>query len=202
MQDVYGPRRRTLFHRYSAPTHTVSAAVDVPAMKRRKIRIPVCSPFYTIVDVSNSSMPRVKLSPEYGNNNGSVIMGRGGRMARSTTKSSTKSTKRARQGGRDGHPVRETSSDAVVARHATEAGVDFLWHYGRVTRMGSFSGVGGREVVIVWEEGGVSSEVGSISDEEWEIFTLAFMTTGRVAILSDGPGEDWMSDFRFLEAVR
>jgi hypothetical protein len=68
--------------------------------------------------------------------------------------------------------------------------------------MGSFGGVGGREVVIVWEEGGVSSEVGDISDEEWEIFTLAFMTTGRVAMLSDEPGEDWMSDFRFLEAVR
>ena len=123
-------------------------------------------------------------------------------MARSTAKSSAKSTKRAKQTGRDGRPVREPSADAVVARHATEAGADFQWHYGRVTRMGSFGGVGGREVVIVWEEGGVSSEVGDISDEEWEIFTLAFMTTGRVAMLSDEPDEDWMSDFRFLEAVR
>jgi hypothetical protein len=123
-------------------------------------------------------------------------------MARSTTKSSTKSAKKAKPGGRDGRPVRETSSDAVDARHATEAGVDFQWHYGRVTRMGTFGAIGGREVVIVWEEGGVSSEVGNISDEEWEIFTLAFMTTGRIAMLSDEPGEDWMSDFRFLEAVR
>ncbi|HEX8173492.1 MAG TPA: hypothetical protein VF543_00065 [Pyrinomonadaceae bacterium] len=61
---------------------------------------------------------------------------------------------------------------------------------------------GGREVVIVWEEGGVSSQQGDISDEEWEILKLAFMTTGRIAILSDEAGTGWTSDFRFLEAVR
>jgi hypothetical protein len=50
--------------------------------------------------------------------------------------------------------------------------------------------------------GGVTSQQGNIADEEWEILKLAFMTTGRIAILSDESGEGWTSDFRFLEAVR
>ena len=37
---------------------------------------------------------------------------------------------------------------------------------------------------------------------QWEIFKLAFMTTGRVAVLSDRTGQGWMYDYRFLEAVR
>jgi hypothetical protein len=84
---------------------------------------------------------------------------------------------------------------------AKEAGADFEWHYGRVSRLGHFK-VSGREVVIVWEEGGVASHVGDISDDQWEILKLAFLTTGRIAILSDGMGDRWMDDFRFLEAVR
>jgi hypothetical protein len=56
--------------------------------------------------------------------------------------------------------------------------------------------------VIVWEEGGVTSQQGTLSDAQWEIFTLAFTTTGRVAVLSDEPEQDWMYDYRFLEAVR
>ena len=117
-------------------------------------------------------------------------------------KSATKSTKKAKQTGGDGHQVRETSAQAVGAAQAREAGVGFQWHYGRITRIGSFEAAGGREVVIVWEEGNVSSQQGSISDEEWEIFKLAFMTTGRIAVLSDEAGDGWTSDFRFLEAVR
>jgi hypothetical protein len=31
---------------------------------------------------------------------------------------------------------------------------------------------------------------------------MSFLTTGRVAILSDRDGEAWMYDYRFLEAVR
>jgi len=42
----------------------------------------------------------------------------------------------------------------------------------------------------------------AITDEQWEIFTLAFVSTGRIAILSDQPEKNWMYDYRFLEAVR
>ena len=117
-------------------------------------------------------------------------------------KSATRSAKKSKQAGGDGHRVRETSAQAVGVAQAREAGAGFQWHYGRVTRIGSFEVAGGREVVIVWEEGGVSSQQGSISDEEWEILKLAFMTTGRIAVLSDETGDRWTSDFRFLEAVR
>jgi hypothetical protein len=98
--------------------------------------------------------------------------------------------------------VAGSSADAVGATQAKEAGAEFEWHYGRLTRIGNFEIAGGREVVIVWEEGGVSSRQGEISDDQWEIFKLAFSTTGRIAVLSDQPGEGWMYDYRFLEAVR
>lgn len=117
-------------------------------------------------------------------------------------KSATKSTKKAQSARGDGHQVRETSSEGVEATQAREAGAKFDWHYGRVSRLGNFEIAGGREVVIVWDEGGVSSQQGNISDEEWDILKLAFMSTGRIAILSDESGDNWRSDFRFLEAVR
>jgi hypothetical protein len=117
-------------------------------------------------------------------------------------KSATKSTKKARSTGSDGHRVREASAEGVEATQAREAGAKFEWHYGRISRVGNFQVAGGREVVIVWDEGGVSSQQGNISDEEWDILKLAFMSTGRIAILSDESGDRWMSDFRFLEAVR
>jgi hypothetical protein len=98
--------------------------------------------------------------------------------------------------------VRETSAEGVEATQAREAGAKFEWHYGRISRVGNFQVAGGREVVIVWDEGGVSSQQGNISDEEWDILKMAFMSTGRIAILSDESGDRWMSDFRFLEAVR
>lgn len=98
--------------------------------------------------------------------------------------------------------LHEASSDAMETAQAKGAGTAHGWHYGRVTRLGHFELAGGREVVIVWEEGGVTSQQGNISDEEWEIFKLAFLTTGRIAVLSDQPGEEWMYDYRFLEAVR
>lgn len=50
--------------------------------------------------------------------------------------------------------------------------------------------------------GGVTSQQGGISDEQWDVFKLAFLTTGRIAVLSDQAGEGWMYDYRFLEAVR
>jgi hypothetical protein len=98
--------------------------------------------------------------------------------------------------------IRGSGTDAVEAALAERAGARFEWHFGRVTRMGSYEAAGDRGVTIVWEEGAVSSQQGSISDEEWEIFKLAFLTTGRVAVLSDQEGDGWMYDYRFLEAVR
>lgn len=70
-------------------------------------------------------------------------------------KSAAKSAKKARSAGGDGHQVREASAEGVEATQAREAGAKFDWHYGRVTRLGNFQIAGGREVVIVWEEGGV-----------------------------------------------
>jgi hypothetical protein len=57
-----------------------------------------------------------------------------------------------------------------------------------------------KEVTIVWEEGGATSHH-DVSDGQWEIFKLAFLGTGRIAILSEEKGESWMYDHRFLEAV-
>jgi hypothetical protein len=94
------------------------------------------------------------------------------------------------------------AAEAVEAAQAERAGTDFEWHFGRVTRLGHHEVAGGRSVTIVWEEGGVSSQQGNISDEQWDIFKLAFLTTGRVAVLSDQEAEGWMYDYRFLEAVR
>jgi hypothetical protein len=100
------------------------------------------------------------------------------------------------------HQMHEAGSEALEAAQAKEAGAKFEWHSGRVTRLGHFEIAGGYGVSIVWEEGGVTSQQGEISDEQWEIFKLAFTTTGRVAVLSDQEGDGWMYDYRFLEAVR
>jgi hypothetical protein len=87
---------------------------------------------------------------------------------------------------------------------AAQAGSDFQWHFGRVTRLGSFAAgdVNNREVTILWEEGGITSQQGDLTDDQWEIFKLAFLTTGRIAVLSDQPQDGWMYDYRFVEAVR
>jgi hypothetical protein len=111
--------------------------------------------------------------------------------------------KKSTKSGNNAQRIKGASSDAVGVTQAKKAGTEFEWHYGRVTRIGSFeAAIGGREIVIVWEEGGVSSQQGSITDEQWEIFKLSFSTTGRLAVLSDQVGEGWMYDYRFVEAVR
>src|SRR5919206_991937 len=94
-----------------------------------------------------------------------------------------------------------SGSGALEAAQAKGAGVDFQWHFGRITRIGHYEVGGRKEVTIVWEEGGVTSH-NDISDDQWEIFKLAFLGTGRIAILSDEGNERWMYDHRFLEAVR
>jgi hypothetical protein len=101
-----------------------------------------------------------------------------------------------------GQRIQRADAEALGVAQAERAGAEFQWHFGRVTRMGTFEIAEGREVTVAWEEGSVTSQQGSISDEQWEIFKLAFMTTGRIAVLSDQDGEGWMYDYRFLEAVR
>jgi len=103
---------------------------------------------------------------------------------------------------KDKGQIRGVSSEAVGDAQAKEAGTKFDWHYGRINRLSNFEIAGGRGVVINWEEGGVTSQQGNLTDEQWEIFKLAFSTSGRIAVLSDQPGEKWMYDYRFLEAVR
>jgi hypothetical protein len=93
-------------------------------------------------------------------------------------------------------------SDELDASRAAQAGADFDWHFGRVTSLGTIGITDSRTVTILWEEGGVSSQQGEMTDEQWEIFTLAFVSTGRIAILSDLTDKNWMYDYRFLEAVR
>ena len=115
-------------------------------------------------------------------------------MSKSTAKSSARkaSTRQIQSAGTSG----------IEAAQAKEAGAKFEWHFGRVSSMGAFAVAGGRAVTIIWDQGGVSSQQGSISDEQWEVFKLAFMSNGRIAVLSDEAGEGWMYDYRFLEAVR
>jgi len=117
---------------------------------------------------------------------------------RATKKKATRTAGRARSEARR----HEAGTEALEAAQAKGAGQDFEWHFGRVTRLGHFEVAGGREVTLVWEEGGVTSQQGNISDEVWEIFKLAFLSTGRIAVLSDREGQAWMYDYRFLEAVR
>ncbi len=104
-------------------------------------------------------------------------------------------------GGR-AQQTRGNGAEALEAAQAQRAGAKFEWHFGRVTRLGYHETTGGRSVTIVWEEGGVTSQQGGLSDEQWDIFKLAFQTTGRIASLSDEGGDGWMYDYRFLEAVR
>jgi hypothetical protein len=93
-------------------------------------------------------------------------------------------------------------SDELEASRAAQAGADYEWHFGRVTSLGTIGITDSRTVTILWEEGGVSSQQGELTDEQWEIFKLAFVSTGRIAILSDLTDKNWMYDYRFLEAVR
>jgi hypothetical protein len=101
-----------------------------------------------------------------------------------------------------GQRLQQADQDALGVAQAEQAGVAFEWHFGRLISMGIYEIAGGRGVTIAWEGGGVTSQQGNLSEEQWEIFRLAFMTTGRIAVLSDEDGEGWMYDYRFLEALR
>ena len=98
--------------------------------------------------------------------------------------------------------ISSAGSDELEASRAAQAGAEFEWHFGRVTSLGTIGITDSRTVTILWEEGGISSQQGDITDEQWEILKLAFVSTGRIAILSDQTEKNWMYDYRFLEAVR
>ena len=87
------------------------------------------------------------------------------------------------------------------ASRAAQVGADFAWPVGRITRLGTSGITDSRTVTLLWEEGGISSQQGAMTDEQWEIVPLAFVSTGRIAILRDQAEKHWMYDDRFLEAV-
>jgi hypothetical protein len=107
-----------------------------------------------------------------------------------------------KSGSETGQRLQRADQEALGAAQAERAGVEYQWHFGRVTSLGAYEFAGGRGVTIAWEGGGVTSQQGTLSEEQWEIFKLAFLTTGRIAVLSDQDGEEWMYDYRFLEALR
>lgn len=98
--------------------------------------------------------------------------------------------------------LHESGEKALEAAQAKNAGRDFQWHFGKVNSLGYYEVAGGRSVTISWEGGGTTAHQGTITDEQWEIFKLAFSTTGRIAVLSDLPKDEACHDYRFLEAVR
>ena len=104
--------------------------------------------------------------------------------------------------GSDDRRLHESGEKALGVALAKKAGADFEWHFGRVNSLGFYEIPGGRSVTISWEGGGVTSKQGDISDDQWEIFKLAFATSGRISILSELPREKALYDYRFLEAVR
>ena len=107
-----------------------------------------------------------------------------------------------RASGTTEHQMTRPGADALGAAQAQRAGINFEWHFGRVTSLGVYEITNSRTVTILWEEGGVSNQQGEITDEQWEILKLAFLGSGRIAILSDQEDKRWMYDYRFLEALR
>jgi len=103
--------------------------------------------------------------------------------------------------------MKRADANAMDAAQAEKKGADFRWHYGRITRLGTYavfpdSPENRRTVSVIWEEGGLTCQHGEISDDQWEILKMSFGSTGMISVLSDRPDEEWMYDLRFLEAVR
>jgi hypothetical protein len=69
------------------------------------------------------------------------------------------------------HQIHRAGAEALEVAQAEQAGTEFEWHFGRITRLGTFEVVG-RAVTIVWEEGGTTSQQGNITDEQWEILGI------------------------------
>jgi hypothetical protein len=101
-----------------------------------------------------------------------------------------------------GHQFHDPSPEGLEAAQASAAGAEFVWHFGRVTGLGSYDFDDGRGVTIAWDEGGTSSHAGGLAEAQWDVLKMAFLVGGRVAVLSDVEGDGWMYDYRYLEAVR
>jgi hypothetical protein len=56
-------------------------------------------------------------------------------------------------------------TDELEASRAEQAGTDFEWHFGRVTSLGMIEIANSRSVTILWDEGGISSQQGDLTQE-------------------------------------
>ena len=67
-----------------------------------------------------------------------------------------------RTSGTTEHQMTRAGSDELGEAQAQRAGINFEWHFGRVTSMGVYEITNSRTVTILWEEGGVSNQQGEI----------------------------------------
>jgi NitT/TauT family transport system substrate-binding protein len=73
-----------------------------------------------------------------------------------------------RASGTTEHQMTRAGSDELGEAQAQRAGINFEWHFGRVTSLGVYEIANSRTVTILWEEGGVSNQQGDLTDEQWE----------------------------------
>ena len=107
-----------------------------------------------------------------------------------------------RASGTTEHQMTRPGSDELGEAQAQRAGINFEWHFGRVTSMGVYGLPKTGTSRFCGKKGASATQQGEITDEQWEIFKLAFVGSGRIAILSDQEEKGWMYDYRFLEALR
>jgi len=91
-------------------------------------------------------------------------------------------------------------SDELGEAQAQRAGINFEWHSG-ASRVWRLRDCQQQDVTILWEEGASATNKGD-HGRAMEILKLAFVGSGRIAILSDQEDKRWMYDYRFLEALR
>src|SRR2546421_5740668 len=65
-----------------------------------------------------------------------------------------------RASGTTEHQMTRPGSDELGEAQAQRAGINFEWHFGRVTSLGVYEMANSRTVTILWEEGGVSNQQG------------------------------------------
>ncbi len=90
-----------------------------------------------------------------------------------------------KSGGNAKRQIHESGRKGTGGCSARNAGAISSGTLARFNSLGHYATAGGRSVTINWEGGGITSQQGEISDAQWDIFKLAFETTGRIAILSD-----------------
>ena len=85
-----------------------------------------------------------------------------------------------RAAGTTEQQMTRAGADALGEAQAQRAGINFEWHFGRVTSLGVYEIANSKTITILWEEGGVSNQQGEITDEQWELFKLAFVGAWRL----------------------